>query len=57
MQELRHNTIKWLCQSLGELQSRIKVLESENAALRDKIKQLGKEQRTANAIAKVAGRV
>ena len=36
--DLRHRTIQWLTQALGEQQRRIKALEAENASLRDSLK-------------------
>lgn len=36
---LRHKTIQWLCQCLGQLQQQVTALEAENANLRDSLKQ------------------
>jgi len=51
-QGLRHKTISWLAQCVGDLQKQVKLLETENAKLRSENKRLRGVERHQQALAK-----
>lgn len=52
---LHDNTVRWLAGIVGELQREVTRLESENARLRDQLREAKREQRHEHAMARAAG--